>query len=60
MAVTWEALPEPYNYRGRCLKPTIGLRAGSSIEALEKGLKNPTGKTTISANQSPPPRALWD
>jgi len=39
IAVFWEALPEPDNYRGGCLQPTIGLRTGSPIEELEKGLK---------------------
>jgi hypothetical protein len=39
MTVSWEVLPEPDRYRGRCSKPTIGLSAGSLMEELEKGLK---------------------
>ena len=43
MAVSGGALPEPYKYRGRCSKPTIGLRAGSPMEELKKGLKELKG-----------------
>jgi hypothetical protein len=39
MAVSQEALPESYKYRGRCSQSTIGLSMGSPIEELEKGLK---------------------
>ena len=39
VAVSWEALSEPYKYRGRCLQTTIRLSEGSLIEDLEKGLK---------------------
>jgi hypothetical protein len=46
IAVSWEALPEPDKYRGRCSKPTIGLRMGSLIEKLEKGLKEQKGLAT--------------
>ena len=59
-AVSWDALPEPYKYWGWCEQPTIVLSVGSSIELLEKGVKqlkgscNPIGRTTIPTNQSPP------
>jgi hypothetical protein len=43
MAVSWETLPEPYKYRGRCSQPTIGWSTGSPIEELEKGLKELKG-----------------
>jgi hypothetical protein len=46
MAVSREVLPEPYEYRGRCLQPTIGLSVGSPIEELEKGLKELKGFAT--------------
>jgi hypothetical protein len=46
MAVSWEALPEPYKYRGRCLQPTIGLSSGYPVEELEKGLKELKGFAT--------------
>jgi hypothetical protein len=46
MAVSWEALPEPYKYRGGCLMPTVGLSMGSLIEELEKELKELKGFTT--------------
>jgi len=36
---SWEALPEPYWYRLRCLQPTIRLSTGNPMEELEKGLK---------------------
>jgi hypothetical protein len=39
MAVSWEALPEPYKYRGGCSQPTNGLSEGSPIEELDKGPK---------------------
>jgi hypothetical protein len=32
-------LSEPDKYRGRRLKPIIGLSMGSPMEELEKGLK---------------------
>jgi hypothetical protein len=60
MAVSWEALPEPYKYRGGCSYPTIELSTGSPIEELREGtegvegLWNPIGSTTISTNQTPP------
>ena len=37
------ALTEPYNYRGRCYQPTIGLGVGSSMEELEGGLEDLNG-----------------
>ena len=46
MAVSCEALPEPYKYRDRCSQPTIGLIMGSPMEELEKGLKELKGFAT--------------
>jgi hypothetical protein len=43
IAVSWEALPEPDQYRGRCLQPTIGLSTRFPMEELEKGLKELKG-----------------
>jgi hypothetical protein len=43
MAISWEALPEPGKFIGRCSRPTIGLSAGSPMEYLEKGLKELRG-----------------
>ena len=43
MSVSWQALPEPDNYRGGCLQPTIWLSMGSPEEKLEKGLKELRG-----------------
>jgi hypothetical protein len=58
IAVSWEALPEPYKYRCGCSKPTIGLNVESPIEALEtQGFDvvcNSIGRTTVSTNQNPP------
>jgi hypothetical protein len=58
MAVSWEALPEPYKYRGRCSQAIIGRTSGSPIggarernEGIE-GVCNPIGRTTISTNQT--------
>jgi hypothetical protein len=42
-AVSWEDLPDPDKYRGRCPQPPIGVNTGSSIEELEKGLKELKG-----------------
>ena len=39
MAVSWEALPVPHKYRGRCSQQTIGLSSWSLMEELEKELK---------------------
>ena len=39
IGVSCKTLLEPDKYRGRCLQPTIGLSMGSSIEEIEKGLK---------------------
>jgi hypothetical protein len=39
IAVSWEALPKPDKYRGRCSQPTVGLSTVSPMEELEKGLK---------------------
>jgi hypothetical protein len=46
IAVTWEALPEPDKYRGGYTQPTFGLRMGSPMEELEKGLKDLKGFVT--------------
>ena len=43
MAVSWEALPKPDKYRGRCPQPTTELSAGSLMEELEKRLKELRG-----------------
>ena len=43
MAVSREALPEPYKYRGGCAQPIIGVNAGSPMVVLEKGLKELRG-----------------
>ena len=51
MAVSWEALPEPDEYRGRGLQPTVGLSNGSQMEELEKGLKEVKGFATLSERQ---------
>jgi hypothetical protein len=39
IAVSWEALPVPDKYKGRCPQPTVGLSKRSPMEELEKGLK---------------------
>jgi hypothetical protein len=57
IAVSWEALPEPDKYRGRCLQPNIGLSTGSPMEDVEKGLKEmkvlqPIGRKAVSNNQT--------
>jgi hypothetical protein len=62
-AVTWEALPELYKYRGGYSQPTIGLSVGSPIEELEKGLKELKGFATPEEEQQyeptrPPPPEL--
>jgi hypothetical protein len=41
-----EVLPESDNYRGGCSQLTIGLRTGTPIEELEKGLKELKGFAT--------------
>jgi hypothetical protein len=38
IVVSWETLPEPDKYRGRCYQPTMRQSTGSSVEELEKGL----------------------
>jgi hypothetical protein len=54
--VSWEALPEPDKYRGRCSQPTIGLSMESPME--EKKLKElkcfaaPWGESTVSTRQN--------
>jgi hypothetical protein len=59
MAVSWEALPEPYKYRGWCSKSTTGLCTavpkGGVRERTEgvEGVCNLIGRTTISTNQTP-------
>jgi len=52
IAVSWDALPEPDKYRGRCLQPTIELRMGSPMEELEKGLKELDGFATHRKNNN--------
>jgi hypothetical protein len=37
ISVSWEALPVPDKYRGRCFQPNIGLSTGSPMEELEIG-----------------------
>jgi hypothetical protein len=39
IAVSWETLPESYNYRSKYSQPTLGLNIGSPVEELKKGLK---------------------
>jgi hypothetical protein len=60
MAVSLEALPEPYKYRGGCLQPTIGLITGSPTEVLEKGPKEMKGFATPQDNNinQPVPQEL--
>jgi hypothetical protein len=63
-------LPEPvkYMYQGRCVQPTIGLRAEFPMEELEKGLKGLQGvavpwgvvETVPTGQDPPPPRAPED
>ena len=52
IAVSLETLPEPDNYRGRCLQPTIGLRNEFPMEELEKGLKELKGFATHRKNNN--------
>ena len=35
IAVSWEAMPVPNKYRGRCSHPAIGLSIGSPVEELD-------------------------
>jgi len=56
--ISWEALPEPDKYRGRCSQPTIELKTGSRMEELEKGLKElkglqPYEKSNINQSDTP-------
>jgi len=44
----WKALSEHDKYRGECLQLTIELKARSSLEELEKGLKELMGLATTS------------
>ena len=46
IAVSWEALPEPNKYRGRCSQSTIGLSMKSPMEELEEELKELKGFAT--------------
>ncbi|EDL36841.1 mCG1041909 [Mus musculus] len=39
IADSWEAMPEPGKYRGRCLQPITGLSSGSPMGDLEKEQK---------------------
>jgi hypothetical protein len=50
-AVSWEVLPKPDKYRGRCLQWTIGLNMGSPTEGAE-WVWNPIARTTILTNQT--------
>jgi hypothetical protein len=43
IAVSCVTLPESDIYRGRCLQPSIELIIGSTMEELEKGLKELKG-----------------
>ena len=43
IAVSWEALPEPNQYRWRCSQPTIGPSTGTPMEELAEGLKERKG-----------------
>ena len=43
IAVSWEALPEPDKYRGRCLQSTIVLSTGTAMEELGERLKELKG-----------------
>jgi hypothetical protein len=64
MAVSWEALPEPDKYRGRCPQIIIGLSTVSLMKALEKGLKDLRGFAgpwrEQQCQQTRPPRAPGD
>jgi hypothetical protein len=42
-AVSWEAVPDPDQYRCGCWQLTIGLSTGTSMEELEEGLKELKG-----------------
>jgi len=46
IAVSWNVLPNTDKYRGGYLQPTVGLRIGSPMEKLEKGLKELKGFET--------------
>jgi hypothetical protein len=46
IAVSWETLPEPDQYRCVCLPPTIGLIMGIPTEELGEGLKELKGFAT--------------
>ena len=46
IAGSWEALPEPDIYGGRCLQPNIELIIGSPMEKLERRLKELKGFAT--------------
>jgi hypothetical protein len=39
-AVSWEALPDPEQYRWGYSQPTIGMSTGIPVEELEEGLKS--------------------
>ena len=44
-------MPEPDKYRGGCSQPTIGLSTGSTMEELEKLLKDLKGFATPQEEQ---------
>ena len=58
IAVPWKALPEPDQYRCRCLQSNIGLSQGTPNGGVRgrtegaEGACNPIRRTTISTNQT--------
>jgi hypothetical protein len=54
----WEALPEPDQYRYRCLQPTTGLSMDTPMEELGEGLKKLKGFVTPSEAQYYQPTRL--
>jgi hypothetical protein len=65
IAVSWEALPVPDEYRSGCSHSSIGLSIGSPMKELEKGRTqgaegdcSPIRGTTYELTYTP--RAPWD
>jgi hypothetical protein len=62
IAVPWKALPEPDQYRCRCLQSNIGLSQGTPNGGVRgrteeaEGACNPIRRTTISNNEPEPPK----